>query len=173
MKYLDWISLDELGFPDYAINELGEVRNERTGRVLRQSHNQAGICKIGLIRPYFKLQRTVAVAPLVAHTFLPDPRNEFFDSLINLDGNRSNNRVDNLMWRPRWFAIKYHQQFFNDLRGFTVPIIELETGETFVNSWEAAIKYGLIDRDIFIASINRTNVFPTGQRFRADPHNRY
>lgn len=173
MDYELWVNLEDVGFPDYAISDLGEVRNENTGRILRQSSNQSGVYKVGMIRPHFRAQRTVAVALLVAQTFLPEPRNDNFDSVINLDGDRSNNKVDNLMWRPRWFAIKYNQQFLNDRRGFEVPVVELKSGEKFVNSWEAAIKYGLIDRDIFISALNHTDLFPTGQMFRANPSYKY
>jgi hypothetical protein len=166
---LIWMNLEDLGFPDYIVNNLGEIRNERTGRLIRPSKNQSGVYKIGLMRPHFHVQQTVSVALLVAHMFLPDPQNENFNSAINLDGDRSNNQVDNLMWRPRWFVIKYHKQFFNEIRGFSVPVVELHTQETFDTSWPAAIKYGLIDRDIYIAALNRAGVFPTGQMFRAIP----
>jgi NUMOD4 motif len=162
-----WMNLEDLGFPDYAVSDFGDVRNERTGRLLRQSRNQAGVYKIGMMHQHFHAQQTVSVALLVAHMFLPDPQNENFNSAINLDGNRSNNQADNLMWRPRWFVIKYHKQFHNKIRGFAVPVMELHTQETFDTSWEAAIKYGLIDRDIYVASLNRVGVFPTGQMFHA------
>jgi hypothetical protein len=161
----EWVNLHYLGFSDYSVNNFGEFRNDRSGRILRPSRNQSGTCKIGMMPDNSNKQQTLSVPNITAGAFLPEPPNERFDTPINVDGNRTNNQIDNLMWRPRWFAVKYHQQFHNDIRGFIVPIIELYSGEKFKTSWEAAIKYGLIDRDILIATSNKTHVFPTGQKF--------
>lgn len=162
----EWVNLDRIGFPDYAISNRGEVRNENTGRIMLQSSNQSGAYKVGMIQADIGRQVTLSVAPIVAHAFLTPPLHERFNTPINVNGVRSDNRAENLMWRPRWFAIKYHKQFLNDLRGFSVPIFEINTREEFPTSWEAAIKYGLLDREIAIATLNRTYVFPTGQEFR-------
>ena len=51
-------------------------------------------------------------------------------------------------------------------QGFSVPIVETHTGEEFPTSWDAAIKYGLIDRDILLAIQNKTFVWPTYQFFK-------
>lgn len=160
------VTLEDLGFPNYSVSDLGIVRNEHTGRVMHPSENQSGAYKIGMIHGTLNRQVTLSVAPIVAHAFLDRPANERFNTPINVNGVRSDNRADNLMWRPRWFAVKYHKQFLNDLRGFTIPIFEIHTDEHFETSWEAAVKYGLLDREIAIATLNRTYVFPTGQEFR-------
>lgn len=163
----EWVNLGNIGFPNYAISNLGNVRNEKTGRMLSQSVTQSGSAKVGLMSSHLGMaQQTVAVTPLVAYAFLPDPPNHRFNTPINVDGDRSNNCVDNLMWRPRWFAVKYHMQFHNDIRGFSVPIIEIHTEEKFETSWDAAVKYGLLDIEIAVAAMNRTYVFPTNQEFR-------
>jgi hypothetical protein len=150
-------------FEDYAVNEYGEVLNLKFNRPMRPSPNQQGIAIVGLM--YQGVQYKRSVARLVADLFMDPAPNPRFDTPIQLDGNRFNCAVDNLMWRPLHFAIKYHQQFYNNRRGFEVPVIETNTRETFATSWEAAVLYGLIDRDILYAYINRTVVFPTGQHF--------
>ena len=63
---------------------------------------------VGLFRDQEQYKRSVAL--LVAKAFLKQP-SEFFDTPINLNGDRLDNQVINLMWRPRWFAIKYNRQF--------------------------------------------------------------
>lgn len=150
-------------FPGYSVSEDGRVRNEETNHILTPTKNQHGVAQVGLMLNAVQHKRGVAL--MVANAFLK-PSLEAFNTPINLDGDRFNNHVDNLMWRPRWFAITYHRQFHNDLRGFTEPIIEIKTKEVFPTSWEAAIKYGLIDREIFVATSNRTYVWPTYQEFR-------
>ena len=160
-----WTNLKEKGFPEYSVSNFGEVRNDLTNRIIKPSPNQSGLYKIGLMSYLDNIQHTMSVALLVADAYLQRIANPRFNTPINVDGNRSNNRVDNLMWRPRWFAIAYHKQFYNDRRGFLVPVVEIRTGEQFETSWDAAVKYGLIDRDISVATMNNTYVFPTGQQF--------
>lgn len=152
-------------FPTYSISDEGYVRHNDLGHILKHQVNQQGIPHVGLVSSHDGIQYKRGIALLVAKAFLPPPVPLHFDTPINLDGDRFNNHIDNLMWRPRWFAIKYHKQFKNTDRGFVVPIIDTTTGERFDNSFEAAVKYGLLDKEIALAFFNRTYVFPTGQRF--------
>ena len=106
------------------------------------------------------------VALLVAKAFLEPPALETFDTPINLDGDRYNNCVENLTWRPRWFAVKYHQQFDGHTPKFNCQIQEIHTGFRFANSMVAATMFGLLDEEIYQATLNRTYVWPTYQEFR-------
>jgi len=159
---MEWFVIEE--FPGYSVSYFGSVRNDDTGRSMALTKNQHGIVQVGLMRNGVQYKRGVAL--LVAKAFLPPPISSVFNTPINLDGDRSNNHIENLMWRPRWFAIFYHRQFYNGKRGFREPVIDVKTNEWFPNSWEAAIKYGLLDREIMIATLNRTYVWPTYQEFR-------
>lgn len=158
-----WHELSD--FPGYAVSDLGRVRNVDFDRFKVPSQNQAGVMHVMLSRSLRQYRR--AVAGLVADAFLDSPPREDFNTIIHLDGDRTNCAALNLMWRPRWFTIQYHRQFQPGAkRGFREPVKELTTGEEFETSWDAAIKYGLIDHEIFVATFNRTYVFPTGQQFR-------
>jgi hypothetical protein len=157
-----WEPLEE--FPGYSVSEAGRVRNDDTGHLLALLRNQQGAIHVGIQKDREQYRRSVGL--LVAKAFLDPPPFDTFNTPIHLDGDLSNNEASNLLWRPRWFAIKYHAQFHNTQRGFPGPIVEIHTQEQFPNSWEAAIQYGLIDRDIYVATINRTYVFPTYQEFR-------
>lgn len=157
----EWSAL--LAFPGYSVSNTGRVRNDETGRLLRIIVNQLGIPYVGMRRHRVDSKR--AVAPLVAHAFLPYHHLLSFDTPINLDGDRLNNVVENLMWRPRWFAVKYHRQFYIDRIGIREPIFDIDTYEEFETSFHAAIKFGLIDRDIMIATAREEYVWPTYQRF--------
>jgi hypothetical protein len=103
-------------FPGYSVSTIGRVRNDDTGRMMTLMVNQSGVVNVGLTRS--REQHRRAVALLVADAFIPRPIREAFDTPINLNGDRMNNTIDNLVWRPRWFAIKYIQQFKNNVRGF-------------------------------------------------------
>lgn len=159
---MEWSPIVE--FPGYSVSREGQVRNDDTGRIMVLTENQHGITQVGLMKEGKQFKRGVAL--LVARAFLPAHPHEAFNTPINLDGDRTNNHVDNLMWRPRWFAIMYHRQFHNDKRGFKEPVIDTKTNEWFPTSWAAATKYGLLDREIMMATLNRTYVWPTYQEFR-------
>lgn len=157
-----WSRIHE--FPGYTVSNHGKVVNIETGYHLTMRRNQRGIVYVGMEKLGVQYRRSVSL--LVANAFLPKPTLEAFDTPINLDGDRLHNHVENLMWRPRWFAIKYRQQFFNDIRGFDKPIEEIETGEQFETSWVAATTYGLIDFHIKVAVLNRRRVWPTSQLYQ-------
>jgi hypothetical protein len=159
---MEWKSIPE--FPNYSVSLFGEVRNEETDRVMTILQNQSGLAQVGMTKGGVQYRRGVAL--LVAKAFLDPPSPPTFDTPINLDGDRLNNHYENLMWRPRWFAIMYHQQFYNDKRGFKKPVRELSSGNVYPTSWDAAIEFGLLDREIMIATLNRTYVWPTYQRFQ-------
>lgn len=152
-------------FPPYSVSTYGRVRNDKTDRVLALMVNREGIVHVGLRRDNKQHKRSVTV--LVAKAFVSRPANEHFDTPINLDGDRTNNHINNLTWRPRWFAVDYFRQFLPGApRGFMCPVEDEKTGEQFETSFDAAIKYGLLDREILIATLNRTFVWPTYQMFR-------
>jgi hypothetical protein len=113
------------------------------------------------------VQRHRSVPLLVAKAFVPRMHSVAFDTPINLDGNRHNNAAWNLMWRPRWFAVKYNQQFRHP---YSHPIMELiediATGEVSNNSFECSMQYGLLEEDLVLSIENRTYVWPTYQEFR-------
>jgi hypothetical protein len=151
-------------FPSYSISNFGEVAKwDNEQHPLRQSPNTYGLPRVGLFQD--RQQFTKLVARLVAEAFIQRDR-EYFDTPINLDGDRTNNRADNLMWRPRWFAIKYHQQFEHDQFHDAHPNLEIvNTGERFRNLKDPSIKYGLLYLDIIKSAINEDPIFPTGQQF--------
>lgn len=157
------------GFPGYSVSDKGRIRNDESGRLLVLTENQQGVVKVGLVNPDRK-QETRSVALLVAQHHLEKPPAasiDIFDTPINLDGDRHNNQVTNLMWRPRWFAIKYHKQFDEGSRvGYKTPIQVLSTGDIYPNSMAAAIRYGILAEDTVKSVIHNTYVFPTFQKFK-------
>ena len=150
-------------FPDYSVSSHGEVRNDEMLHLLKPSTNQYGVAFVGLVRDRIQYKR--GLARLVANAFLPQGP-VAFDTPINLDGDRLNCDVENLMWRPRWFAIQYHQQFRAPYRNHVnVPLRDIESGEVHPTSYDAAIRYGLLERDLVLSMLNSTWVWPTYQRF--------
>lgn len=166
----EWRTLTE--FPGYSVSDCGRVRNDQTGRYLVLQVNQTGVPNVGLSKrndAEEPIQHKRSVALLVASTFLTPHEHEQFDTPINLDGNRQNNNVRNLMWRPRWFAVRYFEQFRLRNPRWVVnhPIQDKKSKEVFENSWDAVVKHGLIEQDIYLSMLDRTYVWPTYQVFEA------
>lgn len=157
-------------FEDYSVSSDGRVRNEITGRVLVQQRNQLGVTFVGLVRGRQQFSRSVA--PLVAEAFLPEPEHHSWTTPINLNGDRSYNAKSNLLWRPLWFARKFHHQFQLAPAEVVGIIQDIDTGETG-EPYDFVMSYGLLHIDIIIQAINytdhgnrHTKVWPTDQQFR-------
>jgi NUMOD4 motif len=152
-------------FENYSVSNHGRIKSEKTDRIMALTVNQYGVVCIGMMRDGVQYHRSVSL--LVAKAFLEQPF-EAFDTAINLDGDRHNNHIDNLVWRPRWFAIRYNRQF-RDPYQFSIPnrIEDIKTGEISENSFECAKRYGLLEQDLVLSIFNRTYVWPTYQEFRA------
>lgn len=160
------------GFANYSVSTYGNVRQDVQNRLLRLSLNQYGVQCVGMMRKdsegrHKQYHRSVPL--LVLNAFVPRP-GEAFDTPINLDGDRTNNRVSNLMWRPRWFAVKYNRQFVTPYEYPVVtPIMDVKTEEVYEDSMAAAKKHGLLEQEVVLSILNRTYVWPTYQQFGLIP----
>lgn len=154
------------GFPDYLVSKEGNVYTDRGKRLRKPSLTRQGGVKITLYnegRPFTK-----SLALLVAQTHLYNDHDpEIFDTPIHLDNNMLNNHVDNLAWRPRWFAIKYQRQYWDEnYRHGKVRVEDVKTGERYYSLMEVCQKYGLLWPDVIKSCTQGTTVFPTWKTFR-------
>jgi hypothetical protein len=164
-KMNDWVPIQ--GFSAYSVNNLGQVRRDSFDRLVIPHSNQTESIYVSLMREGIQCQR--ALAPIVAKAFLDSPVPPF-DTPINLDGDRWNCAADNLMWRPRWFAIQYHQQFKNPYYSPVLdPVKARGEREVFSNSFAAAIRYGLLERDVVMSIYNNTYAWPNYMIFELVP----
>lgn len=156
-----WLNIFE--FPGYSVSSIGRVRNDETGRYLIIFRNQSGVAHVSLQRG--KRQYKRGVARLVADRFLPHTTMDEIPTPIHLDGDRTNNSVENLEWRPKWFADRYTNQWNREGTRIVEPIVDIRTGERYANSTEAAMIHGLLESNIVESVLDGVKVFPTLQRF--------
>lgn len=77
------------------VSNLGRVRsNWRKGKILKPTPDQRGYLRLKVTTKYFS--KPFKVHRLVAQAFIPNPDN--LPQVNHIDGNKANNRVDNLEW---------------------------------------------------------------------------
>ena len=90
------------GYPNYSVNHLGEVFNNKTGRKLKQTVKK-GYCSVYLYNE--KGRKCFLTHRLVATTFIPNPHN--LPEINHKDENSLNNNVENLEWCTRLYNVHY------------------------------------------------------------------
>ncbi len=157
-----WHELEE--FPDYAVSDLGKIHNIRTGMPRRTSMNQQGIVKISMYIGRELITRSVAV--LVAEAFCKG-QTPLANTPIHLDGVRENCRADNLMWRPRWFAVQYHRQFHSEeFWASSVRVMDVGTGIEYETVADACMALGLYYNDVYRSYVHGRPIPFTHQEFQ-------
>jgi len=98
MKNSDIIEIKQIkDFENYTINILGEIKNIKTGNILKQSIDGKGYYKIKLSQNNIK--KTLNIHRLLAQHFIPNPENKAI--VDHKDNNIKNNSIDNLRWCSR------------------------------------------------------------------------
>ena len=123
----------------YEVSNFGNVRNYKTGRILKPGKNQSGYLQIGLYKN--RKVKKFLVHRLVAIAFLPNPEN--LPEVNHKDENKGNNNVENLEWCDRKYNVQYSLN--KPIKG-----IHQTTGHTlyFANALEAECKTGIKHQNI-------------------------
>jgi hypothetical protein len=156
----DWEELHD--FQDYEINDQGQIRNKKTGKILSASSNGKGVLKVVLTqngRIY-----TRSVARLVARQFIGEPEEGF--TVVHKDEDYSNLAASNLEWKPRWFAQKRAMQSKRNIPLRRGRILRESTGKIYENSLECAKDIDGIEDYIIICAADPDNRLYMGSTYR-------
>lgn len=154
------------GFEAYVVMPDGTIYTKDSGLKRKPSLTQNGQIKVTLYRDGRSYTKSVAL--LVAKAWLYNDWNpDVYDTPIHLDNDLTNNHVDNLAWRPRWFAIKYQRQYWHEsYRYATTKVQDVKTGEVFNSLLEVCQRYGYLWVDVMNSCLQGESVFPTWHTFR-------
>jgi hypothetical protein len=156
-----WATISDV--PGYSVSNHGDVMNNKTETLIKPQLTPQGIVYVPLYADSKTITRSVKV--LVAKAFVAG-ETDIFGTPINLDGDKTNNRVDNIVWRPLWFAVKYSRQFLHPyIHAEVGPVYDIATQDRYETVYEVAVTNGLLFREVYRSCFSSTRVFPTGQTF--------
>lgn len=141
-------------FPNYRVDINGAVsRGPWFERELKHARNREGVSFVTLYSEPVDGQPGVrhirSVARLVAETFLDPPHHPAFDTPTHRNGDRSDCRASNLVWRPRWFAINFHRQWYDGWSEQVAPFHNVTTGRAYKSLRECAEEEVVLMEDVF------------------------
>lgn len=157
------------GFEMYRVSDTGHVFNF-DGRPMTISQNNTGNYYVRLTGED-GIQKSRSVALLVATAFVERP-SERFNTPIHKDGDPSNNKATNLLWRPRWYAVRYLMQFRtpDGPIAYEHPIFAIdEPKRVFDNMRDLVTTEGLLAEDVLYSIRSGTPVWPGYKIYDALP----
>lgn len=130
-------------YPKYEVSNYGQIRNIKTGRILKQFVNQRGYMILTL-RTNNHVQMSVRVHRIVGEAFCENTYSCPIEELdVNHDdGDKTNNHAYNLYWATRKENIRHAFDTGLKVSGRSRRIRVIETGEEFYSARECARRIG-------------------------------
>lgn len=122
----------------YQVSNIGRVKRVNTDRILKENKSTCGYLQVGLCKD--GVRNAKIIHRLVAQAFIPNPENK--PDVAHIDEDKTNNRVDNLVWATRKETINYGTRNERVSKTMGIPIIatNIKTAEVkeFSSSAECA-----------------------------------
>lgn len=91
------------GFENYTVSYNGDIKNKKTGKVLKPQKVSGGYYQVHLFKD--GKMNNVLVHRIVAKAFVPNPNN--LPQVNHKDENKANNNADNLEWCTCAYNMQY------------------------------------------------------------------
>jgi len=146
-----------VGFENkYEVSNFGRVRRikNNTVSIIAINNNRYGYATVHLSD---KKSKRVSVHRLVAEAFVPNPNGK--PQVNHKDGNKNNNRADNLEWVTASENVKhaYSSGLKRPSSGVPPrPIVCIETGKIYPSTWAAAREFGKTSQSALYWALNNS-----------------
>ena len=94
-------------FNNYEINEIGQIRNLKSLKILSQSISSKGYYQVNIANKSRRVHRLLAI------TFIDNPLN--LETVNHKDGNKLNNSLENLEWTSRSDNVKHSREILKSV----------------------------------------------------------
>ena len=95
-------------YNNFEINELGDVRNKKTGTIYKKSINKGGYYFVTLPLGKRGKVKSIRIHKALAEVFIPNPYN--YKVVNHMDENKLNINLDNLEWTTSKKNTQYYLQ---------------------------------------------------------------
>jgi hypothetical protein len=103
----EWKQIIE--YPNYSISNFGNVRNDKTGKILKQDLNTYGYSRVTLYA--VKKKKNLKIHRLVGFAFLNNDNN--YKEIDHINNDKLNNKAENLRWVTREFNNRNRKKWGN------------------------------------------------------------
>ena len=120
----------------YQISNFGNIKNIKTGRILRPFKDKDGYLQVDLFKNGIK--KRAVVHRLVAQSFIPNLTN--LPQVNHKDEDKTNNFVDNLEWCDNKYNINYGTRTKRSAESHQKPILQFDKHGLYLREWSSATK---------------------------------
>lgn len=147
-----WYPLDFMGYDNYDVSNTGKVRKhtKTSTRFMKLRRTASGHTFIGLTAN--GVQKAHTVAKLVLEAAGVPKKGYKTNYILHLDGDRTNNCLDNLRWVNKKTSTRYHRSYIRESKSkncTTRPVIEMNDKRLYKSIMEAARTHGIPPIDIY------------------------
>ena len=139
----EWKKIE--GYSNYSVSNLGNVRNDNTGKILRPftCDREPGRCylSVKLFQGKHVKSKNMRIHRLVAQAFIPNLSNK--REVNHKDGDKRNNAASNLEWCSRSENMRHSFQILHQRHNRIRKVIRIEDGIVFNSITEATRACGL------------------------------
>lgn len=136
----------------YQVSNKGEIKNIKLNKYRKQRKDKDGYSIVDL---FYNKPKTFKVHRLVALSFIPNPKN--LPQINHIDGNKLNNRVNNLEWCTPSFNSNHRIYALNKNYLFPCKKIKcVETNQVFDSISKASSHLNVKSSSLSIV-INKSN----------------
>lgn len=137
-------------YTKYEISNDGKIKNSKTGRILKTSVNKQGYEQVCI--HHNGKQYTKNIHRLIAETFYDYDKYDELE-VNHIDGNKLNNRIENLEWCTRKENVDHAFRKHLRVPSRRIKIRVIETGEEYESIRECARTIG-VDQSMICAYLN-------------------